>query len=651
MAEESGYVALQGAAHFQLGIQYKSSMELHLAAKSYSRAIECFRRSGHADLEARARFNLAILYRKLGHLRRAKTEVESLLAKPLPTANSVLYLNEFARLFLALEDRPRVQSLLMRIHVETGDNTLPRSRVITKELEADILALEERWHFALDSIDEGLVRARALSPRNDLVGELLRRKARVLMALGEDEQAFATAKEALEICEAVGEIYEIGALFRILGLLAERRHDTTEAENLLLKAAEFYRDKDEKYERALCHRELADFYRRAHRARRRDDDLREAFRHAATALGLFDEMGMGARRAEVQTLLDDVARRLPSRPFTPPDGEALAAIGQRHGIITGDPTLTRLLETVATLAPSDNPILVTGETGTGKELFARAIHDLSRRAGGPLVVVNCAAIPDELMESELFGHLKGSFTGAHRDRLGKFAQADGGTLFLDEIGDLSPRLQAKLLRVLQDGIFSPVGSDESVQADVRVISATNRDLESLIADGRFRKDLLYRLNGVTLALPPLRKRGDDVGLLARYFLHEEAERLGRRIELDSHALDRIRAYPWPGNVRELQNFIRRMALFAMETGRLTVDLFPASYLTPIDGYNKDLATILLEAEREAVLNALARSGGNKAAAARLLGISRSTINEKIRRYDLPPDFYARMVERHKAARA
>ncbi|MCP4025243.1 MAG: AAA domain-containing protein, partial [Sphingomonas sp.] len=412
------------------------------------------------------------------------------------------------------------------------------------------------------------------------------------------------------------------------------------AENLLLKAVEFYRDKDEKYERSFSHLAIAGFYNRLHAMRKRDDDLREGFRHAASALGLFDEMGIAGRIKSTKVLLDSFTDRLPSKPFTPPSGQELVAIGKDFGIITGDALMTRELETVKTVAPSDAPVLVTGETGTGKELFAQAIHHLSIREG-ELVVVNCAAIPDELMESELFGHLKGSFTGAHRDRRGKFALADRGTLFLDEIGDLSPRLQAKLLRVLQDGLYSPVGADQSLHADVRVVSATNRDLDAMVDEGRFRKDLLYRLNAITLHLPPLRGRGDDVTLLAHYFLHEESTRLGRVIELESHAEDKIREYPWPGNVRELQSFMRRMALFAMDTGRLSIDLIPESFLTPIEGYGSDLASILLDTEKTAILNALARTRGNKSAAARVLGVSRSTLNDKIRRLDLSADHIAR----------
>ncbi len=552
----------------------------------------------------------------------------------------MLYLNEFARLHIALEDEHEARKHIEMIAQATDEHTPIRSRVISHEVRADYHKLRGEWKEALAAIDAGLELAYEISEQNDLVGELLRRRARALYELARDDEAFAAAKRSLEVCERVGEVYEIGALFRTLGLLAERRSDFAEAENLLLKAVEFYRDKDEKYERAFSHLALAGFYERVHATRKREDDLREAFRHTASALGLFDEMGIAPRVAEGRARLDAISERLPSKPFTPPDGQTLAALGKAHGIISADASIANLLEVLDTVAPSDAAVLITGETGTGKELFARALHKLSGRKGD-LVIVNCAAIPDELMESELFGHLKGSFTGAHRDRNGKFAQADKGTLFLDEIGDLSPRLQAKLLRVLQDGIYSPVGSDEDCHADVRVVSATNRDLRARVADGRFRRDLLYRLNHVVLALPPLRERGDDAVLLATYFLHEASTRLGRKLVLDPHAADKIREYPWPGNVRELQNLVRRLALFARDTGRLSVDFLPESVITPVEDFSNDLAAILLKAEKDAIVAAIVRARGNKAAAARMLGVSRSTLNDKIARLDLSVERLAR----------
>ncbi|MCP4547802.1 MAG: AAA domain-containing protein [bacterium] len=642
LLSETDYSALKGNVLVMLAIAYKTSMDFSVATKMYTRAIDHYKSGEFRTLEYRARLNLLILHRKIGNLQKALHEYKTLNSYSIPHSAKVRFYNEFARLFLALEDKQKAKQYLTRLIKATSEKTPLRSRIISKEVESDFHCGNEQWDEALLTLDDGLELALTISEQNDLVGEILRRKARVLYELERDDDAFTTAKQALEICECVGEVYEIGALFRTLALLAARRHDLCEAENLFLKSIEFYRDRDEKFERARSHRELALFYQRIFHIRNNQECLQGGFKHAAFAYSLFDEMGNSARRREMQKLSDSFASRLPSRPFSPPAGSELVELGRKHGIITADPTMTQVLDILGTVAPSTTAILVTGETGTGKELIAKALHELSPRKGNALVIVNCAAIPGELMESELFGHLRGSFTGAHANRNGKFLQADGGTLFLDEIGDLSPGLQAKLLRVLQDGIFTPVGSEDPIHVDVRVISATNRNLNALMASGEFRRDLLYRLNHVVLHLPPLRSRGADAELLARFFLHEESQNLGRKIEFDNHALDKIKQYPWPGNVRELQNLIRRTALFAMKSGRLTPNHFPESFLQPIEGHGNDLATIILQTEKEAILNALSRSNGNKAAAARELGISRSTINEKIRRYNLTPDFYERV---------
>ena len=234
-------------------------------------------------------------------------------------------------------------------------------------------------------------------------------------------------------------------------------------------------------------------------------------------------------------------------------------------LIGSSEIMEALRETIARAAPTPATVLVTGESGTGKELVARAIHRLGARSKKPLVQVNCAAIPEELIESELFGHEKGSFTGASRKQLGKFVAADGGTIFLDEIGDMSAKTQAKVLRVLQNGEVEPVGSQETTQVDVRVVAATNRDLESEIAEGRFRQDLFYRLNVIPIRTPPLRDHLEDLPELADYFIRRFCDSNNyRRKELSPEALDYLRSLPWPGNVRELKNVIERLLILSSE---------------------------------------------------------------------------------------
>ena len=281
-------------------------------------------------------------------------------------------------------------------------------------------------------------------------------------------------------------------------------------------------------------------------------------------------------------------------------------------------------------------MLITGETGTGKELVARAIHDLSPRAAKLFVPLNCTAIPADLLESELFGHARGAFTGAHAERVGKFKMADEGTLFLDEIGDMAYPLQAKLLRVLQEGVIEPVGSNRRVTVDVRIVSSTNRDLRSVIRDGTFREDLFYRLNVFHLHLPPLRERKEDIGDLANAFLAQFSKELGKPpLHVADEALQALGRYSWPGNVRELRNVMERAAVLAARgeiPQSLVRSLLPEEVLAGPADLNLERA--VAETERRIILRALMETKDNKTAAAALLGIGERTLWTKLKKHGL-----------------
>jgi PAS domain S-box-containing protein len=314
-------------------------------------------------------------------------------------------------------------------------------------------------------------------------------------------------------------------------------------------------------------------------------------------------------------------------------------------IVGQSEALRRVLDDIEQVAVTDATVLILGETGTGKELIARAIHKGSRRRDKSLVTINCAAVPAALMESEFFGHEKGAFTGATQTREGRFALADRGTIFLDEVGELSLDLQAKLLRVLQEGEFAPVGSSHTKKVDVRVIAATNRDLNQAVREGKFREDLYYRLNVFPIEMPPLRNRGDDVILLASAFAEKIARRMGRAMESLSHdCRRRLKAYSWPGNVRELHNVIER-AVITSRDGRLNLDRAlpePAGEIAqavesaePASKKTRQVIQIseLQRLERENILRALEFSGwrvAGKEGAAILLGMNPSTLNSRIR---------------------
>jgi len=305
------------------------------------------------------------------------------------------------------------------------------------------------------------------------------------------------------------------------------------------------------------------------------------------------------------------------------------------GIVGGSGPMRAIFDLMRKVAPTRSTVLITGETGTGKELVARAIHELSPRKAELFVPVNCTAIPAELLESEFFGHVRGAFSGAQTDRIGKFQAADGGTLFLDEIGDMDHRLQGKLLRVLEEGVVEPVGSNRRVTVDVRVLSSTHRDLDVEIREGRFREDLFYRLNVFHIALPPLRERLDDLPALAAAFLRELGTELGKdSLCLSAGAAAILRGYAWRGNVRELRNLMDRAAVLVDgdEVGEALVRT-----LLPVEGDGAgglDLAAAVARAERTAIVQALAATNGRKSEAASLLGIGERTLWTKLKKHGL-----------------
>lgn len=356
----------------------------------------------------------------------------------------------------------------------------------------------------------------------------------------------------------------------------------------------------------------------------------------ATRLGAYDflEKPLSLERVLLTVNHALAERRLRERV------EVLSESRNLHEVLVGESDAMKRLETqIRNAAPSNTRVLVTGENGSGKEIVARTLHRLSRRADAPFVDVNCAAIPEELIESELFGHRKGAFTGATEDRKGKFELADGGTLFLDEIADMSLRTQAKVLRVLQEQKFQRVGGAQTISVDVRLIAATNKDLERAIAEGTFREDLYFRLNVIPIRVPALRERDRDVQMLADHFLRTFAAETGRRPKrLSSDAANALRSYDWPGNVRELRNVMERMTILVES------DVIEASdlQLTGREGKrdtvgNRTLREAREEFERDFILRKLKELGGNVSRAAEALGVERSNLYRKLHQYGIRVD--------------
>ncbi len=320
------------------------------------------------------------------------------------------------------------------------------------------------------------------------------------------------------------------------------------------------------------------------------------------------------------------------------------------GLIGDSPRMQAVYELIEKIADTDSTVLITGESGTGKELIAKTVHyNNSVRAGGPFVPINCAAIPRDLLESELFGHEKGAFTGAVTTRLGRFELAQGGTLFLDEVGELDPSLQVKLLRVLQEREFERVGGMKTIKVDVRILAATNKDLEQATKEGKFREDLFYRLNVIPLHLPPLRERTEDIGLLIDHFVHEfSLKRKREPFSFSPEAMACLLRYQWPGNVRELENLIERLSILVSGTVVNVIDLPeklrqksdvdmlntappPVQDITAFGGTGVNLNEMVSAMERSMIIKALEQAGGVRSKAAQLLGLNRTTLLEKMKK--------------------
>ncbi len=310
-----------------------------------------------------------------------------------------------------------------------------------------------------------------------------------------------------------------------------------------------------------------------------------------------------------------------------------------EGIIGRSPQMQQVLATARQVAASDIPVLILGESGTGKELIARAIHNNSRRRKARLVTINCAGLSESILEDELFGHVKGAFTGAQSDREGRFEYADRGTLFLDEIGDMPAAMQAKLLRVLESGEVIRLGSNEPRRVDVRLISATNRGLDEMVSDKRFREDLYFRIKGITIHLPPLRDRRQDIPLLTHFFIQQVSEKYDKPIEgITSDAQNLLMAYSWPGNVRQLRNVVENMVVLAqgptLTKADVPADINPRIETNTTPTMDNFVGYSIEQAERELIRNTLKMTQGNREQAAQMLGIGERTLYRKLKEYDL-----------------
>ena len=357
----------------------------------------------------------------------------------------------------------------------------------------------------------------------------------------------------------------------------------------------------------------------------------------AIRLGALDYFEKGHEPDELYHRID---KALADRALRRENENLRAQLRERYGIagfLAQSPAMTSVLDLVGRVAPTDATLLIQGESGVGKEVIARAVHQASARSARPFVALNCGAVPEALLESELFGHLRGAFTGAVGSKPGLFEEASGGTIFLDEIGEMPAALQVKLLRVLQSGEIRRLGATQATTIDVRVLAATNRDLVEMVRQGAFREDLFYRLNVIQVLVPPLRERREDIPLLAEHFLARAAEKLGRDLRLSPEIVERLLRYAWPGNVRELENALERAAVLSAN-GEIEVAALPARVTEakrkPLVSENLPPNPTLEIIERAYIMWVLQSEGGNKTRAAEVLGIDPSTLYRKLVRYGI-----------------
>ncbi len=637
-----------------LGVVEKTAVSLSAAAARFEEALRLHAAHGQPGRRAAALLNLGLVRLKEGDVAAALDALRE--AHRLAVARDAVQTATRAALALA---RARLQAGDAAGAADGARAALATARArgwareegLALETLGDAALVAGRPDEAERAWDEALAVARAIAPGGDLEAEVRRRQAELRLARGDTVGAVAALRHAVRVASACGERFEEGVALRALAMAHLVLGQWSAADRTVRAALQTLRDLGAALEVARCLLAAATIRHAWHAALRDrapeapapsgpgDRTHRDAaWCYALEAMHAFEALGRSDERARCETLME--ALRVAGDGAVPPPPPRAPLGRPRAGeppFVARAPAMRRVLALTEVAAASDEPVLVTGETGTGKEVVARLVHARGRRARGPFVPVNCAAIPESLFEREFFGHARGAYTGADRDKPGLCEAADGGTLFLDEIGDLPPPMQAKLLRLLQEGTFRRLGETHERRADLRVVAATNADLAALIAQRRFRQDLYYRLQTLELPLPPLRERREDLDDLLALFAGRDPREL-----FDAEVMRALKAYRWPGNVRELEAMTRRLALLASHGGRVTRAALPPALAAaladrrPRASSDLNLTRHLEEAEKRRIAEALALTGGNRTEAARALGVSRNSLYRKMERLGLPP---------------
>ena len=611
------------SAHLRnnLGLIHKNLCEWETAAAHLTAALEIHRAASRFGEAGYPLMHLGIVYQKSGDWTRAQEHyvdaerVFSQVGDQLGLVRTGIGLGNVARLQRRFSD---AETLLLAALERARVCGARREEVLAMEFLGEVDFDRGRAAHAITRYDEALPMAERIAPEGDLVVELERRRAEALLATGRLEDAEAACARALRLARVTDDRLEHAVAHRVAGDIAAGRGRREESTEMWRSAALLLTQCRERLELGRTYLALG----------RATEDPREARRHLYLAGGLFSELGsahwLEQSESELQRLLG---------PTDPAPMRPASLLGRRHrapSLVASSGAMYRVENLARRAAMTELSVLITGETGTGKELIARTIHSLSTRAQRPFLAINCGALRADLALSQLFGHRKGAFTGAHAEGIGLVEAAHGGTLFLDEVGELPHDVQVTLLRFLESGEYLRLGETQVRRADVRMIAATNRELRGDAGERVFRRDLLFRLNEIEILVPTLADRLDDVVPLARHFLAFYGGIDGPRLAADAEAV--LTSYAWPGNVRELENVMKRVA--ALHSGDTEVDadsLLPFLAHPPLRT-NGDVA--VASDERSAILSAYREAHGNKSRVAELLGVSRKTLYARIRRLNI-----------------
>ncbi len=609
-------------AHNNLGLVHKNLCEWSAAISHLNRALEIRRRHGRFAESANVLVNLGIVHQKSGRWDLAGecfTEARQIYLQVgdlLRLAAVTIGLGNVARLERRFVD---AENLLLEALERARAQAAQREEVLALEFLGELDFDRARPQPALDRYETALTLANRIAPEGDLVVELERRRAEALVALGRLDEAGVSCRHAQDLALKIQDRLEYAVTFRVAGAIAALRGKRDEAVAEWQRSIKLLGDCNEGFEQG---RALLEFARFAGNA---DEARRCCYRAGALFANLSTSHWLERAEDELRTQVQNGNEPAPARPAS--------LMGKRHrapGLVACSPEMRRVESLARRAAATELSVLITGETGTGKELVARTIHALSPRQSRPFLAVNCGALRADLALSQLFGHRKGAFTGAHAEGVGLVEAAHGGTLFLDEVGELPHDVQVTLLRFLESGEYLRLGETQVRRADVRLIAATNRLLRGSDAERMFRRDLLFRLNEIEIQLPALRERHGDIVPLARHFITFYGGIDGPRLTIDAESV--LVSYAWPGNVRELENVMKRIA--ALHAGDETVDSSALLSFLSHPGAEPLRPAARPGDERSAILAAYSDAHGNKSRVAEILGVSRKTLYARIKRLQI-----------------